>query len=604
MRNWSERLPVVLALLLHGLAANRLIVAVPAILLVLFAPFRPRVTEGGGWLTVGVGALLGAGVGLILPMPSGPFPVVPMSGVAGSVVALTVYFSLGESWIYAWISAFIAVVLAGHAPLTPVLAAEQGAVALGILACFLGRVRASWKTLVFLGIVAGGTLSLGTAVAAGQGVLAGMVVGLMQGELFALGLGSMGNLGVPPVSVVSPSDRLVMEVGGTTPDRLRGGVLDQFDGETWTPSDEIEKSGDAFSGEPVFEGELYLRQGVQRFLPVPNGILTVDGRNPLLSRGGLVVGSASWGDRKQLTWGMGLPTGAPGPTATFLPETLRPLLAELAVPLSLSGHSPHEKSKIVEHYLSSEFRYSLATNLRGSEPPLVVLLREHRPAYCIYFASAMAALLRTEGLSTRLVTGYLVETTNPYTGRAPVREKDAHAWVEVWIPEERVWRTYDPTPAIEAEETPSSLDRFRDAVHSWLEWQFLRFTTHPAETLQGLLLSWPVLGTLTLAIGYAIYQRLQGTTKEQTRWRPPADLPPTLWPAYRRYESLLRRAGLNPDPAEADEVLLEKLREKAGDAVADAAAEFLVAYQRARFRGDADPGLEARLGELERRVRG
>jgi hypothetical protein len=57
--------------------------------------------------------------------------------------------------------------------------------------------------------------------------------------------------------------------------------------------------------------------------------------------------------------------------------------------------------------------------------------------------------------------------------------------------------------------------------------------------------------------------------------------------AYARYlKTLKRRAGLVPLPAETDDELLSRLRTAHGDAVADAAAEFLAHYREARYRGE------------------
>src|SRR5207245_7418055 len=58
--------------------------------------------------------------------------------------------------------------------------------------------------------------------------------------------------------------------------------------------------------------------------------------------------------------------------------------------------------------------------------------------------SAMAVLLRAEGIPTRIVTGYGAGERNALTGYFEVRQADAHAWVEVYYP--RVgWLPYDPT---------------------------------------------------------------------------------------------------------------------------------------------------------------
>ena len=63
----------------------------------------------------------------------------------------------------------------------------------------------------------------------------------------------------------------------------------------------------------------------------------------------------------------------------------------------------------------------------------------------------MALLCRSIGIPARYVTGYLVTEKNSETGRYIVREKDAHAFVEVYIAGYG-WMTFDPTPEVEADE--------------------------------------------------------------------------------------------------------------------------------------------------------
>lgn len=72
-------------------------------------------------------------------------------------------------------------------------------------------------------------------------------------------------------------------------------------------------------------------------------------------------------------------------------------------------------------------------------------LEESDTGYCVHFATAATVLLRSMGIPARYVTGYLVQ---PKANNADtmVRLRDAHAWVEVHMPN-CGWITLDPTPA-------------------------------------------------------------------------------------------------------------------------------------------------------------
>ena len=61
-----------------------------------------------------------------------------------------------------------------------------------------------------------------------------------------------------------------------------------------------------------------------------------------------------------------------------------------------------------------------------------------------------------------MVTGYQGGEYNPDGGFWQVRGKDAHAWAEVWLPEEEAWLRVDPTAAV-------SSNRIEQGLSSALE---------------------------------------------------------------------------------------------------------------------------------------
>jgi hypothetical protein len=57
----------------------------------------------------------------------------------------------------------------------------------------------------------------------------------------------------------------------------------------------------------------------------------------------------------------------------------------------------------------------------------------------------MVLLLRSQGIHARLATGFLGAEYNPLEGYYIVRQYNAHAWVEAYLPGEG-WQIFDPTP--------------------------------------------------------------------------------------------------------------------------------------------------------------
>src|SRR5437762_9823487 len=58
----------------------------------------------------------------------------------------------------------------------------------------------------------------------------------------------------------------------------------------------------------------------------------------------------------------------------------------------------------------------------------------------------MAVMLRTQGIASRVVNGFLPGEYNEAARAYTVRQSDAHSWVEVYFPRTNSWVTFDPTP--------------------------------------------------------------------------------------------------------------------------------------------------------------
>lgn len=106
------------------------------------------------------------------------------------------------------------------------------------------------------------------------------------------------------------------------------------------------------------------------------------------------------------------------------------------------------KVKRVISYLQNNCTYSLNPKWDDIHPPLEDFLLHNREGYCEHFASAAALLLRGAGVPTRLVCGFLQGEWNPIGRYFMVRQRDAHVWIEAYLPGSG-WLPFDPTPASE-----------------------------------------------------------------------------------------------------------------------------------------------------------
>jgi len=101
------------------------------------------------------------------------------------------------------------------------------------------------------------------------------------------------------------------------------------------------------------------------------------------------------------------------------------------------------------------FIYTLAPP-RLSDNPLDSFLFETKAGFCEHYASAFTLLMRSAGIPSRVVTGYLGGEYNDLGKYYIVRQSDAHAWSEVWL-ENSGWSRVDPTAAVAPERIQSSI---------------------------------------------------------------------------------------------------------------------------------------------------
>ena len=131
-----------------------------------------------------------------------------------------------------------------------------------------------------------------------------------------------------------------------------------------------------------------------------------------------------------------------------LPETLDPRIVALADQILVNAHARnrYDAAKAIETELQNGYGYSLEMKSGGPDP-LADFLFNVKSGHCEYFSTAMAVMLRTHGIASRVVNGFLPGEYNEAAGAFTVRQSDAHSWVEVYFPESRSWVTFDPTPA-------------------------------------------------------------------------------------------------------------------------------------------------------------
>ncbi|HET6669126.1 MAG TPA: DUF3488 and transglutaminase-like domain-containing protein [Pyrinomonadaceae bacterium] len=131
-----------------------------------------------------------------------------------------------------------------------------------------------------------------------------------------------------------------------------------------------------------------------------------------------------------------------------LPANLDPRVRAYArtVVRSTGVRNRYDIAKAFESHFRERFGYTLQMTAGGADPLADFLFRV-KAGHCEYFSTAMAVMLRSEGIATRVVNGFLPGEYNETADVFTVRQSDAHSWVEVYFPETNAWVTFDPTPA-------------------------------------------------------------------------------------------------------------------------------------------------------------
>lgn len=127
-----------------------------------------------------------------------------------------------------------------------------------------------------------------------------------------------------------------------------------------------------------------------------------------------------------------------------LPAAMPARMQQLAADIRRSGGNGRERLGALETYFrNGHYRYS-TRQLPTGERALERFLFEARQGHCEFFASAFALLLRSSGVPSRLVGGYLGGDYNELGGYYLVSENMAHVWVEAYI-DGSGWVRIDPS---------------------------------------------------------------------------------------------------------------------------------------------------------------
>jgi protein-glutamine gamma-glutamyltransferase len=301
-----------------------------------------------------------------------------------------------------------------------------------------------------------------------------------------------------------------------------------------------------------------------------------------------------------------------------IPADLPPRIIELARSITRDARGPHAKAEAIAAYLSS-YRYTIDLQRDLRYDPLEDFLFVQKAGHCEYFATAMAVLLRAVGVPTRHVAGFYGGEWNPYGNYLQVRQRDAHAWVEVYEGDAG-WIPFDPTPPSAAAGGASSFaDRLRQMADTiqlaWFKYVIEYDLNKQIDLFQGVRdwlsgssrpsaagspWAWVKAhrvplggGAAGLALAAWLYYRRRGSAAP--RAARPSRAATAALSAIARATRALERRGTARAPGETAAELGKRASAK-GDPGAAPFEELVVLYYAARFGGEpVDPSIVERL---------
>jgi len=284
-------------------------------------------------------------------------------------------------------------------------------------------------------------------------------------------------------SAPEPRDRLMLTLRAETAMKVRTAAYDIYRGRTWqqgesewtrlrSPDDTWNLPGPenfGLSSEVTDELEVEITPGYAFLgtLPVPwcprrvtLGVpsLRYDQAGQISFNGHLLPGE-SYSATVMMPDAIQAPPGAPRPPRVGLenalqlpdelPQRVRGLTQEI---IADTGGTPTETALAIESHLRTEYTYDLETpGLPPGADFVDHFLFVSKRGWCNHYASAMVVMLRIAGIPARLATGFTSGEYVPERDVYEIRDQDAHAWAEVYLPDTG-WIDFDPTPALEEEE--------------------------------------------------------------------------------------------------------------------------------------------------------
>ncbi len=313
-----------------------------------------------------------------------------------------------------------------------------------------------------------------------------------------------------------------VEFEGEAPDReslyWRGIVLWEFDGSTWRR--EKKRRG---TPAPIKDGKQRVKYTLTLEPHNEHWLMALDLPNRVTrSRAWMLSDHTSFSWRpitKRIAYsGESFLKGTLSDQSGFpddalqLPNKDNPRTRKLAASWKKQAENPEKIVALALAYFRQQpFSYTLNPGVlqitNGRNDLMDQFLFKSRKGFCEHYASSFAYLMRAAGVPARIVIGYQGGNINRYGGYLVVRQSDAHAWCEVWLPE-KGWTRVDPTGSVAPERIRTDVTNVLPAGDMTGVWSKLR-STAIGKWLEPALSVWDLANSRwnSMVMGYSVFSQ-------------------------------------------------------------------------------------------------
>jgi protein-glutamine gamma-glutamyltransferase len=307
----------------------------------------------------------------------------------------------------------------------------------------------------------------------------------MPGETQAGRSGLSSEMSVGDMARISLDDAIAMRIkwqlapGQSMPAQnqlyFRGPVLSQFDGRVWRPSFDNAFSrrfpipADLSTAAPLYNYEVTLEPTRRPWIFVLEAAAQapkVPGHEVLMTPELQWISNLPVSDlvrytaTSSLQFRHGPLRNVPGMQSFLdLPPGFNPRTMQLAFELrrdprfSIAG-AQELVPEVLRRLREGGYTYTLDPGVYGQHTADEFWF-DRKEGFCEHIASSFVILMRALDIPARIVTGYQGGELNPVDGYWTIRQRDAHAWAEVWYAGTG-WVRVDPTGAV----SPNRLGSF------------------------------------------------------------------------------------------------------------------------------------------------